>query len=143
MRKILLYLILVIILFSGYSQVRQIWQENEESLDGTYSDIKEGVLSWYQSATDKSIELKKELNEKINVATDKYEKLKSEVENTTDKINEKREQLDNTLKEIEEAKNALDELLEQNPDLAEEETSTGEGTSAEEASPDETIESSE
>ena len=40
MKKILLYLILVVILFSGFNQVKQIWVENERSLDGTYSELK-------------------------------------------------------------------------------------------------------
>ena len=122
MRKILLYLILLAILFSGFNQVREIWNNNEENVGGTFTEVKEGILGWYEKATTSSKALKEELNERISSATEKYETLKSDLESTTEKILEKKAQLENTLKEIEEAKNALNELLNQNPELAEEET---------------------
>lgn len=120
MRKILLYIIILIIIFSGYKQVKQIWQENEQNLDGTYQEVKEGVTKWYEKATDSTKELKETLNNKINDATERYEQLKGEVESVTDKISEKREQLDQALQEIEEAKKALDELLEKEKENSEE-----------------------
>jgi len=112
MRRILLYIIIVLLMFSGIKQIKSIWEENQKDLDDTYAGVKEGIFTWYKNATDTSKEVKEKLNGKITTATQKYEKIKAEIETTTAKINEKREQLDKTLKEMEEAKKALDELLE-------------------------------
>jgi len=136
MRKILLYFILVVILFSGFNQIREIWNNNEENVGGTFTEVKEGILGWYEKATSSSKALKEELNEKISSATEKYESIKSDLETTTEKILEKKKQLENTLKEIEEAKNALNELLDQNPELAEEGADT-EGEATEEGDSEE------
>lgn len=122
MQRIILYIILVFILFSGYNQLKSIWQENEKDLDDTYSQVKEGIFSWYKNATDTSIEVKEKLNEKIQQASDQYEKIKSEIDTTTNRINEKRAQLDQTLKEMEEAKKALDALLEKDKEVNTEST---------------------
>jgi peptidoglycan hydrolase CwlO-like protein len=111
MRKILLYVIILIIAISGYNQVKEIWEENSGSLDATYSDVKEGVLGWYEKATDSSAELKETLNTQIKSATEKYENIKGEINSISGNINEKQQQLEQTLNEIEEAKNALNQLL--------------------------------
>ena len=132
MRKIILYIIIILLLFYGYKEIKGIWQDNEESLDGTYDEVKDGIFSWYKSATNKSAELKEELNNKINSATTKYENLKEDYEKTTDKVNEKRDQLDQALKEIEEAKKALDTLLDKNPELADTPTADTENVPSEE-----------
>lgn len=112
MRRILLYIIIVLLMFSGINQIKSIWEENQKDLDDTYAEVKEGIFTWYKSATDTSKEVKEKLNEKISSATQQYEKIKAEIESTTAMINKKRDQLDKTLKEMEEAKKALDELLE-------------------------------
>lgn len=131
MRKLLLYVILLIVAISGYTEIKTIWQDNAGNLDETYSDLKEGVMGWYEKATDSSAEIKEKLNEQIKTATEKYEDLKEDINTISGNINEKKDQLDQTLKEIEEAKKALDELL---GDSQEEENTvsgevTAEGTS--------------
>jgi len=112
MRRIILYIVIVLLLFSGIQEIKSIWEENEKDLDDTYAQVKEGLSGWFQTATETSKELKEQLNEKISTASEQYEKIKADIEATTAKINEKRDQLDKTLKEMEEAKKALDELLE-------------------------------
>lgn len=111
MQRILLYIILVVISFWGFDQVKTTWEGNQGSLDATYSDVKGGVLKWYEKATDSTKELKDKLNAQIQSASEKYNKLKAEIESVNSKVNEKRDQLDQALKEMEEAKKALDELL--------------------------------
>lgn len=112
MRRIILYIVIILLVFSGYNQVRKIWEENEQDLDNTYSQVKEDITGWFESATETGKELKERLNVKIKSASEQYEKIKAEIESTTNLINEKRDQLEQTLKEMEEAKKALDALLE-------------------------------
>lgn len=112
MRRILLYIILIIILFSAFNQLKEIWRNNNQSLDATYSQVKEGVFGWYQKASDTTKELKEKLNKKVKEASEKYQTIKKELEEINAKINEKKEQLNTSIKEIEDAKKALDKLLE-------------------------------
>ena len=120
MRKLLLYIILVVILFSGFSELKGIWKDNQQSLDGTYEDVVEGVNKWVDTAKETGSQLKETLNEQIGAASEKYEEVKSDIEDVTSKIQEKRDQLEKTLAEIEEAKKALDELLDKEGSLKEE-----------------------
>ena len=117
MRQILLYIIIVIILFSGFQEVRRIWEDSDHSLDGTYEEVKDGLSGFIEKATDTGKNLKESLNQRLQSATEKYDDIKSEIEDITSKVNEKKDQLDQTLKEIEEAKKALDELLEREQEL--------------------------
>lgn len=111
MGRIVVYIAVILILFSGINHIKQIWQENEQSLDATYDEVKGGFWSWFETAKETTQELKEKLNSKVKEASDKYESLKQDLETMTNTVNEKKEQLEQTLKEMEEAKKALDELL--------------------------------
>lgn len=112
MGRIIVYIAVILILFSGITHIKQIWQENEQSLDATYAEVKGGFWSWFETAQETTQELKEKLNAKVKEASDKYEALKQDLEDVTSAVNEKKAQLEQTLKEMEEAKKALDELLE-------------------------------
>lgn len=118
MRRILLYVVLVVFSFWGFQHVKSSWENNDRSLDSTYAEVKGEVLKWYETATDSSKELKDKLNAQIESAGAKYEQIKNEIESVNNKVNEKRDQLEQTLKEMEEAKKALDALLDREKEEA-------------------------
>ena len=111
MKKLLLYIIILNILFAGMDQIRGIWKGTDGSFGNTLVSIKDKVFSWISSAEDKSKALKASLNEKLKTANEKYATLKTEFDTVTGKIEEKKRQLQQSLKEMEEAKKALDQLL--------------------------------
>jgi len=112
MKKLVVYILLVFILFSVFTEIQTSWEENEADVGETIEDVSDKASSWFSFFKSKGTKLKEELNRKIEDANTKYEALKKDVEATTDAVQEKRDQLDRALKEIEEAKKALDELLE-------------------------------
>lgn len=111
MKKLLLYIIIVIILFAGMDQIRGLWKGDNVSIGKTLVEMKDKLFSWVSSAEDKSKALKASLNEKLKTANDKYGKLKAEFDTVTGKIEEKKKQLEQSLREMEETKKALDRLL--------------------------------
>lgn len=111
MKKLLLYIIILIILFAGMDQIRGLWKGEDGSFSKTVVNLKDKVFSWVSSAEDKSKALKASLNEKLKTANEKYGKLKAEFDTVTGKIEEKKKQLEQSLAEMEEAKKALDKLL--------------------------------
>ncbi|MDP2691302.1 MAG: hypothetical protein Q8O95_02765 [bacterium] len=111
MRKLLLYIIVVILAFSGFSQARDIWRGGEGSIMNTYDKVKGGLFNWYTDATEATEVAKEKLNLKIKEAEDRVNQLKEEYDTTTSTVVEKKQQFDTALKEMNEAKKALDELL--------------------------------
>ena len=111
MGRILLYIILLIILYSGMNQFRQIWESGSTKVGEGVSDVKTGIFSWFSFAESKSKELKEKLNAKILEANEKYKNLKADVESISSTISEKKAQLEKSLKEVQDAKKALEELL--------------------------------
>ncbi len=117
MKRLLLYLIILVILFSGLSQLRDLWEKNGKSLDATVIDMKAKVAGWVDSASqkgkelqEKGVALKATLDVKLKEANDKYHKIRTEIESISKTINDKKDQLEKTLNQIEEAKKALDAL---------------------------------
>ena len=86
MKKLLLYIIILIILFAGMDQIRGIWKGTDGSFGNTLVSIKDKVFSWISSAEDKSKALKASLNEKLKTANEKYATLKTEFDTVTGKI---------------------------------------------------------
>ncbi|MDF2379021.1 MAG: hypothetical protein P1V18_02235 [Candidatus Gracilibacteria bacterium] len=128
MKKIIIYLLLLAIVYSGFKEARSTWEDNKEDIGSTVSNVSESASGWFDSFTSKSGELKDVLNEKLKEANDKYEEIKNEINDTADMVTEKKEQLDRALKEMEEAKKALDELLEKEKELEDaEDTEDSEG----------------
>lgn len=111
MGRILLYIILLIILYSGINQIRQIWESGATKVGEGVTDVKTGIFSWFNFAESKSKELKDKLNAKILEANDKYKNLKTDIDSITSTISEKKAQLEKSLKEMQDAKRALEELL--------------------------------
>ncbi|GEM_PF-5235993 len=117
MKRLLLYLIIVIILFSGLSQLKDLWEKNGKSLDATVADVRTKVSGWVDSATEKGKELQQKgvalkaaLDVKLKEANDRYDKIRTEIDSINQTINDKKNQLEKTLNQIEEAKKALDAL---------------------------------
>ena len=111
MKKLLLYIIVLIILFAGMDQIRGMWSGQGGSFGKTLSEIKDKALFWLSTAEDKSKALKASLNEKLTTANEKYSTLKAEFDSVSQKIEDKKNQLEQSLKELNEAKKALDQLL--------------------------------
>lgn len=111
MKKLLLYIIILIILFAGMDQIQGLWSGHGGSFAKTLADVKGKLLFWIDKAEDKSKALKANLNEKLKVANEKYINLKSEFDTVNQKIEEKKNQLEQSFREMEEAKKALDKLL--------------------------------
>ena len=111
MRKLLIYSVPVVVLFSGGKELKSLWQPSPAQEPGKAQTIGDRVdtalgkaKDIYSHLTKKGKELKDDLNGKIKIANDEYLRIRKEIE-------EKNQQLQNTLKAIEDAKKALDELL--------------------------------
>lgn len=111
MRRILLYIILLVILFSGMNQIRGLLEKSNESVGSSYKGFKDSIVGWYSSATDKSKELKAKLSVKIQETNEKYKNLKTEIDTISKTIQEKKAQLEKSFAEMQEAKKALEQLL--------------------------------
>ena len=111
MRRLLLYIILLVILYSGFNQVKDIWEKNGQSLDATVSRVKENVLGWYGTASEKSKGITEQLKTTIQATSVKYEKIKSDITTINREIKQKKADFEKTLKEMQQAKEDLQKLL--------------------------------
>lgn len=122
MKKITIYIILVAIAFSGFQELRSVWNATESIADSQEEALSVGqkidaglkkAKELYGFLTKKGLELKDDVSAKVSSANEKLKALTEKYDQVKNDFETKSQQLQDLLNEVKEAEQALKALVDE------------------------------